>query len=79
MSNTNTGIIPACAGSSDRSLLAIHLLWDHPRVCGEQHRVHVKLDHSAGSSPRVRGAETVFNSRPVGDGIIPACAGSSFA
>ena len=36
-----------------------------------------ELAAAGGSSPRVRGAEAIFDCRPVGDGIIPACAGSS--
>ena len=29
------GIIPAYAGSTDRSQIVDGIHWDHPRVCGE--------------------------------------------
>ena len=34
-----------------------HLIWDHPRVCGEQLLYSLPLTFLQGSSPRVRGAE----------------------
>ena len=50
------GIIPACAGSSQPHCQLRYGLWDHPRVCGEQHPFGFLLQHKQGSSPRVRGA-----------------------
>ena len=70
------GIIPACAGSSD--CLRLHTIAhkDHPRVCGEQGIIFDSDAVDEGSSPRVRGAENLFDGRAPKDGIIPACAGS---
>jgi len=49
-------ITPACAGSrlSDTDILC--LVWDHPRVCGEQQYILSCYQSGAGSPPRVRGA-----------------------
>ena len=49
-------IIPACAGSSDSGRCYPLLARDHPRVCGEQVITVWITGHTAGSSPRVRGA-----------------------
>ena len=71
------GIIPACAGSS-RGLQwrGLHRR-DHPRVCGEQWALTCAVTAHSGSSPRVRGAVAGAVAEGPGDGIIPACAGSS--
>ena len=74
---TTMGIIPACAGSTDKLPEYIAAIRDHPRMCGE----HPISDHwptrVTGSSPHVRGAlpSSVNNVAP--SGIIPACAGST--
>ena len=74
---TESGIIPACAGSRLRGFRRISRRWDHPRVCGEQLRPKSNILTTAGSSPRVRGA-VAYETGAVGIfGIIPACAGSS--
>ena len=77
MSNTNTGIIPACAGS--RLYRRPRRRWarDHPRVCGEQSLPSQPSDRRSGSSPRVRGAASFPARIGAIRGIIPACAGSS--
>ena len=73
----HSGIIPACAGSSNIfNSIAFHI-WDHPRVCGEQFSTLAAKAGGAGSSPRVRGAVFQLSQFAGYVGIIPACAGSS--
>ena len=73
----SSGIIPACAGSTESTLKRLVIRGDHPRMCGEHvtvARIHII---PSGSSPHVRGARRA-GARPVcGAGIIPACAGST--
>ena len=72
-----TGIIPACAGSTHHNTRGDRAAWDHPRMCGEHALLKNQQKPGVGSSPHVRGAH-VF--RSVSDdraGIIPACAGST--
>ena len=74
-----TGIIPACAGNRVPCEKTTIVLWDHPRVCGEQYLSHLLRASITGSSPRVRGTvEDKLLSHGV-KGIIPACAGNSFS
>ena len=77
--NVYFGIIPACAGNSDR-----HEIWkthcrDHPRVCGEQGVYRSSASRVMGSSPRVRGTAICKQQRHLNGGIIPACAGNSLS
>ena len=73
-----SGIIPACAGSTRCSQEPKRYHWDHPRMCGEHVTIPEDALLTAGSSPHVRGAP----SKPIVSsklgGIIPACAGSTF-
>ena len=72
------GIIPACAGSTQRLSRRIWSPRDHPRMRGE-HVCAVSCAASAkGSSPHARGAHLVPRQGRERDGIIPACAGSTF-
>ena len=52
------GIIPARAGSTPSLRPTSHVPWDHPRVCGEHFFSFQCLRVPAGSSPRVRGAQS---------------------
>ena len=74
---TACGIIPACAGSTERH----HKRWfagrDHPRMCGEHSPSVSRCEESLGSSPHVRGAPDDGLLRHLHEGIIPACAGST--
>ena len=74
--NIESGIIPACAGNSIVFLAFSLVVGDHPRVCGEQETVGKLNSGLGGSSPRVRGTDSlkVLPFSPVG--IIPACAGN---
>ena len=53
------GITPACAGNRFRPVPPGGLLWDHPRVCGEQHLQPRGPAPGRGSPPRVRGTATI--------------------
>ena len=50
---------------------------DYPRMCGEHPTEHVFVREAMGSSPHVRGARPKLLVTSTGDGIIPACAGST--
>ena len=71
------GIIPACAGSTILFIYCYALVWDHPRMCGEHPAVELIFCTAAGSSPHVRGAPANALHLGLGEGIIPACAGST--
>ena len=73
----NTGIIPACAGNSQRLLFFHNADRDHPRVCGEQKFENYDEFIKKGSSPRVRGTVIAGGVIIAAGGIIPACAGNS--
>ena len=49
----------------------------HPRVCGENQNGLVILAASVGSSPRVRGKPSAWESPKLRSGLIPACAGKT--
>ena len=71
------GIIPACAGNTERRHPSCLRFRDHPRMCGEHLLGHCLVSRAAGSSPHVRGT-LVSSSAGVGSvGIIPACAGNT--
>ena len=70
-------IIPAYAGSTYGWPYGVDLSEDHPRVCGEHHGLDVSGDALEGSSPRMRGARSLFGQNRTQIGIIPAYAGST--
>ena len=72
------GIIPACAGNTLACTSAGRTTWDHPRVCGEHASPARASNFSAGSSPRVRGTPMSSRREEQENGIIPACAGSTY-
>ena len=72
-----SGIIPACAGSTPMSPTGRGAMWDHPRMCGEHSRPMKSRSNCGGSSPHVRGALWPRVSGRASIGIIPACAGST--
>ena len=71
------GIIPACAGNTLKMVKPASMARDHPRVCGEHTMATQTLALDLGSSPRVRGTQTITVTAENGDGIIPACAGNT--
>ncbi len=71
------GLIPARAGStSPRSPLS-PTPRAHPRACGEHPPTDAFVVGSAGSSPRVRGAQPISSEPCARSGLIPARAGST--
>ena len=60
-------------------LLLLQLLSVHPRVCGEQDHDRQERGSGGGSSPRVRGTESIQPGRAVVLRFIPACAGNSWS
>ena len=73
----DTGIIPACAGSTLFALRRLTSSKDHPRMRGE-HSFPAKTSTSpTGSSPHARGAPAVLRIYQSDVRIIPACAGST--
>ena len=73
---TISRITPACAGSSAGLYRMVVVVWDHPRVCGEQCYKISLMPWMPGSPPRVRGADLPECLGQFGLGITPACAGS---
>ena len=71
------GIIPAYAGNTWPLRMEARLSRDHPRVCGEHSTSSKPPDVVSGSSPRMRGTQTMqIRIQPQG-GIIPAYAGNT--
>ena len=73
------GIIPACAGSTHTTRVKPSHHWDHPRMRGEHQSQYYRICGSVGSSPHARGAHRRVRAVARGQGIIPACAGSTVA
>ena len=71
------GLIPACAGKTDRRSSRLLSLRAHPRVCGENYPRHVTQVMQDGSSPRVRGKPFHEAFSRFHGGLIPACAGKT--
>ena len=72
-----SGIIPACAGSTTVGKTKLLFIWDHPRMCGEHADGNKTIQGAKGSSPHVRGALHDHRISILFLGIIPACAGST--
>ena len=72
-----SGITPACAGKSSRSLSGFKNDWDHPRVCGEKQIPDRRSGCHPGSPPRVRGKVGAQKISALLPRITPACAGKS--
>ena len=75
-SNVSSGITPACAGNSKFEQFAPLSKRDHPRVCGEQYQMLLKLYVVLGSPPRVRGTVSWPTQTVLPHRITPACAGN---
>ena len=72
-----TGIIPAYAGNTNITIVAVVPYEDHPRVCGEHDRIVGIIAVIPGSSPRMRGTRRLCRLRDQKQGIIPAYAGNT--
>ncbi len=72
-----TGITPACAGTTLFPIEPIIILLDHPRMCGDHIFDSVSEAGREGSPPHVRGPQNTLMASILGDGITPACAGTT--
>ena len=71
------GITPACAGKTKGLSAFLLLIWDHPRVCGENSSSGRMISVTRGSPPRVRGKPALHQFPHARYGITPACAGKT--
>ena len=71
------GLIPACAGKTSTPLFTCCGTAAHPRVCGENLIPALRRLAALGSSPRVRGKQSLRRGRPRSCRLIPACAGKT--
>ena len=72
-------ITPAYAGKSIGLLIALTVLRDHPRLCGEKATITRSRLLTMGSPPPMRGKVYSLHSLKVGVRITPAYAGKSNA
>ena len=70
-------IIPAYAGSTERTTDTLSRSSDHPRIRGEHKSASMLERRPPGSSPHTRGAPPAGPRRNSGSRIIPAYAGST--
>ena len=68
-------ITPACAGKSQKTLVKIPILKDHPRMCGEKAPCPPIAERTGGSPPHVRGKVDINVAEELSRRITPACAG----
>ena len=73
------GIIPACAGNTWLFVFVGGCYWDHPRMRGEHSTLNQLMTRLLGSSPHARGTQPAGRIQHNSKGIIPACAGNTFA
>ena len=71
------GIIPAYAGNTTCHQSPQPWRRDHPRVCGEHPTATRPRSRATGSSPRMRGTQSITQSMGASYGIIPAYAGNT--
>ena len=71
------GLIPACAGKTDRSSSSTGNRRAHPRACGENLDADLESVSPQGSSPRVRGKPQRVRESVRDVRLIPACAGKT--
>ena len=72
-----SGIIPACAGNTQRYFTTVQPFRDHPRMRGEHQTNLGNQQASQGSSPHARGTLLLTCRLLLLIGIIPACAGNT--
>ncbi len=70
-------ITPACAGKTSIISLLEYLLWDHPRMRGEDLNVPFLCLAARGSPPHARGRPMRWKESPMWSRITPACAGKT--
>ena len=71
------GLIPACAGKTATKQSPSNSERAHPRVCGENRHIRARRPVGWGSSPRVRGKQTLTRAQMDETRLIPACAGKT--
>ena len=71
------GITPAHAGKTPAFTLAAAGVRDHPRACGENKPIMMRVTSLAGSPPRMRGKRDLAESESDKGGITPAHAGKT--
>ena len=76
-SKADTGITPACAGTTSIRRIFGGLSRDHPRVCGYYYGGITNMATIGGSPPRVRVLRRVSFRPRQGRRITPACAGTT--
>ena len=79
VSSNMNGIIPALAGNTTMGTRRTAGCRDHPRACGEHAYTATRDMPASGSSPRLRGTQTVLKLADALKGIIPALAGNTSA
>ena len=75
--NLQSGITPACAGSTHESESMEKIKWDHPRLRGEYFTSDSFIMYHLGSPPLARGVLSSSNPSNSIVRITPACAGST--
>ena len=73
----DAGLTPACAGKTMLRFVIVAHPRAHPRVCGENQRLHPNARRGPGSPPRVRGKLVVPLRRRHDRRLTPACAGKT--
>ena len=69
--------IPACAGNTSKDLQGAAGCAVHPRMCGEHETGEGMPNSNSGSSPHVRGTQSVRTRNTLRLRFIPACAGNT--
>ena len=75
----DTGITPACAGSTLFRFFCRFEMWDHPRMRGEHNKFAFSSLPYKGSPPHARGALVDIQHGGGVYRITPACAGSTLS
>ena len=70
-------ITPACAGKTCVIPVICNVIWDHPRMCGENSGKYKMFHKWRGSPPHVRGKRLVWLLVCDDVRITPACAGKT--
>ena len=73
------GLIPAYAGKTGLGAPMMEALPAHPRVCGENSKLHRRMPVPLGSSPRMRGKHVLLFPKLILRRLIPAYAGKTQA
>ncbi len=75
--SSSQGLIPACAGTTERMSPSPAASWAHPRLRGDHSSDNCFLSSTRGSSPPARGPRSRRRPPPWRTRLIPACAGTT--